>query len=265
MLFRRTFRLIKSRYIKVFGLGYVRRRITAGPIKGLWFIAGKRVFYSKSFWNGTIEENACYFLQKAVSEGAVCYDIGANIGYHTLIMARSANNGGVVYSFEAIPEVCEVLTNNAKINNLHNVVVVNKVVWRESGTLTLIRSIDIDQAAVSTKTKKSNPLREMIICDATTVDDFVAAGNRPPSFLKIDVEGAEVNVLAGAADTLTSYHPMILCETHGVIPAQGVYETLVNLNYELFCVNVNMVPIESVTQMPNNMYEGHLFARPRKP
>lgn len=265
MLFRKSFRTVKSKYIKAFGLGYVKRRITAGPIKGLWLIAGKRVFYSESFWNGTYEHNACFFLQKVIPEGAVCYDIGANIGYHTLIMARSANNGGLVYAFEPVREVCEVLTRNAAINGMNNVVVVKKAASQESGTLTLIRNIDIDQATVSAKTKKSNPLRETITCDATTIDDFIAAGNRPPSFLKIDVEGAEVNVLAGATDALKSYHPMILCETHGEIPAQGVYETLVGLNYELFCVNVNMVPIESMAQMPNNMYEGHVFARPRKP
>jgi FkbM family methyltransferase len=265
MLFRKSFQMVKSRYIRAFGLGYVKRRITGGPIKGLWLIAGKRVFYSKSFWNGTYEENTCYFLQKTVPENAVCYDIGANIGYHTLIMARSANNGGLVYSFEPIPEVCEVLTHNAKINNLHNVVVVNKVVSRESGISALIRSIDIDQATLSAKIKKNNPLRETITCSATTIDDFVAAGSRPPSLLKIDVEGAEVDVLAGATDTIKSYHPLIVCETHGVTPACGVYKILAALNYELFCVNQNMVSIDAMTQMPTNMYEGHVFARLKKP
>ncbi len=264
MLLRKGYRIVKSRYIRAFGLGYVKRRITAGPIKGLWFIAGKRVFYSKDFWSGSYEENFCCFLQKTVPEDSVCYDIGANIGYHTLIMAHSVNNGGLVYAFKPIPEVCEVLTRNAQINNLHNVVVVNKVVSRESGTLSLIRNIDIDQAILSAETKKKNPLRETITCAATTIDEFVAAGNRSPSFLKIDVEGAEVDVLAGSIDTLKKYHPIIVCETHGVARAHGVYEILTDLNYELFCVNADMVPIESITQMPNNMYEGHVFARRKK-
>ncbi len=264
MLLRKGYRIVKSRYIKALGLGYVKRRITAGPIKGLWFIAGKRVFYSKDFWSGAYEENFCCFLQKTVPEDAVCYDIGANIGYHTLIMAHSANNGGLVYAFEPIPEVCEVLIRNTQINNLHNVVVVNKVVSRESGTLSLIRNIDIDQAIMSAETKKNNPFRETITCAATTIDEFVAAGNRSPSFLKIDVEGAEVDVLAGAIDTLRKYHPIIACETHGLARARGVYEILTDLNYELFCVNAGIVPIDSVTQMPNNMYEGHVFARLKK-
>lgn len=89
-------------------------------------------------------------------------------------------------------------------------------------------------------------------------------GNRPPSFLKIDVEGAEADVLEGAANTLKNYQPMVLCETHGQTRAQRVYEILVGLNYELFCVKENVVPIESITQVPTNMYDGHLFARPKK-
>jgi FkbM family methyltransferase len=238
MLLRKSYRIVKSRYIKTLGLGYVKRRITAGPIKGLWFIAGKRVFYSKEFWSGAYEESFCRFLQKTVSEDAVCYDIGANI---------------------------EVLNRNARINSLQNVVVVNKVVSRESGTLSLIRNIDIDQAILSAETKKKNPLRETITCAATTIDEFVAAGNRSPSFLKIDVEGAEVDVLSGSIDTLRKYHPIIVCETHGVARARGVYEILKDLDYELFCVKSGLVPIDSITQMPNNMYEGHVFARQKKP
>jgi len=55
-----------------------------------------------------------------------------------------------------------------------------------------------------------------------------------------------------------------VCETHGVTRAYDVYEILTDLNYELFCVNAGIVPIDSMTQMPNNMYEGHVFARPKK-
>ena len=269
---RRPKRTIKAAYFRLFGLGYVKRRIASGPIKGLWLISGKRVFYSKWFWNGTYEENTCRFMQEVVPADAVCYDIGANIGYHSLIMAKSACNGGVVYAFECIPEVCEVLARNAEINNVSNIVIVKNVVSRESGTLTLIRNIDIDQAGLLDLSEeefsakiKNNPLRETITCAAITIDDFVAKGNRPPSFLKIDVEGAEVDVLAGATDTLKNCQPMVLCETHGEAKAQGVYEILRDLEYELFCVKENVVPIDSITQVPTDMYVGHLFARPKKP
>lgn len=264
MFLRKSLQKIKSIYIKTFGLGYVKRKISAGPIQGLWFIAGKRVFYSKEFWNGKYEESFCIFLQNVVQEDAICYDIGANIGYHTLIMARSANNGGQVYAFEAIPEVCEILKRNTEINNLQNVQVVNKVVSKKGGTISLIRNTDIDQAIISSEKKKIKPLQEIITCDATTIDEFVATSTRAPSFLKIDVEGAEVDVIKGSICTLKEHQPMIVCETHGIDRARGVYEILSDLDYELFCINKDMIPICSISQMPNNMYDGHVFAKHKK-
>ncbi len=265
-------RTLQAMYLQKLGLGYVKRKVTAGPIKGLWLVAGKRIFYSKDFWNGSYEMDTCHFIQSTVPANAVCYDIGANIGYHTLIMAKNSGSGGLVYAFEPIPEVCEVLTHNAKINNMSNIVVVNNVVSCESGTLTLVQNIDIDQAGLledlpeeklSAKITK-NPLRKTFTCTSITIDEFVAQGNKPPSFMKIDVEGTEVEVLKGATDTLKNHQPIVLCETHGKPQASGVYKILAELKYDLFCVSQKTVPIESITQVPTNMYEGHVFACPKK-
>jgi len=261
---RRPKRAIKALYFRLLGVGYVKRRITNGPIKGLWFISGKRVFYSKWFWSGTYEKNTCYFIQNILPEDAICYNIGANIGYHSLIMAKKAYRG-LVYAFEPIPEVCDILSSNAKSNDINNIIVVPKVVSNENGTLTLLRNMDIDQAALINQTfpaknnNKINFLRDTIHCTAITIDDFVALGNQPPSFLKIDVEGAEVYVLTGAKKTLKKYKPMILCETHGYDKATEVYEILSGLGYEMFCVKENVMPIDRI-HVPKDMHDGHIFA-----
>lgn len=264
--------MFRAMYLRILGLGYVKRKITAGPAEGLWLIAGKRVAYSEKFWDGSYEQDLCRFLQRAVPVNAVCYDIGANIGYHTLILAKSAGSGGMVYAFEPIPEVCQVLTDNAGVNNMGNIAVVNKVISRDSGTVTLIQDMGIDQAGLfgndpeeeRTNKVQGNPLRKTITCDGITIDKFVAQGNRPPSFMKIDVEGTEADVLAGARDTLKNHRPEILCETHGRSQASAVYEMLAELNYDLFCVREDAVPIGSVEQVPANMHEGHLLARSGK-
>jgi FkbM family methyltransferase len=256
-------------YLRMFGLGYVKRKITAGPAEGLWLIAGKRVAYSEEFWNGSYEQDLCGFLQRAVPANAVCYDVGANIGYHTLILAQSS---GTVYAFEPIPDVCQVLIDNARANDMSNITVVNKVISSESGTVTLVQDMAIDQAGIfgddpekeRAAKVQGNPLRKTITCDAVTIDEFVAQGNKPPTFIKIDVEGAEMAVLAGARDTLKNHRPDILCETHGRARASAVYEMLAELDYELFCVREDAVPLESVEQAPANMHEGHLLARPKR-
>lgn len=267
---RRPRRSLKATYYKIFGFGYVKRRITDGPIKGLWFVAGKRIFYSKQFWNGTYELDTCQFIKSNVGDGSVCYDIGANIGYHALIMAKSAGTNGFIYAFELLPKVCEVLKQNFEINSINNFEIVEKAVSSENGTFDVINNIDIDQATLPNLTGEKlkqkvarNPLRETITCTAITIDDFVANGAKPPTFLKIDVEGAEASVLSGAVDTLKKHQPVVLCEIHGEVPAAEVYKILLAQNYDLFCVNEKVTPITCIEEVPTNMYEGHILAKPK--
>jgi FkbM family methyltransferase len=247
--------------VRLIGLGYVKRRIQSGPLAGAWFVAGKRVHYSHWFWNGTYEVATCEFLRKAVAADSVCYDIGANIGYHALIMAKSAT-GGKVYAFEPIPQVCEILTKNFALNGIQNAVVINRALAAKSGKLTLSRSLLIDQAAHCENGAVGFD-QELLECESVTLDEFVLQGNMPPTFLKIDVEGAEGEVLAGGERVLSQYRPQILCELHGLEPARIVYDQLRKHGYEMFSVGVASKKIESFDQVPLNMNQGHLFARPQ--
>ncbi len=247
--------------VRVLGLGYVSRRIESGPLAGLWFVAGKRVYYSHWFWKGTYETTTCEFIRDVVVANSVCYDIGANIGYHALIMARSAT-AGKVYAFEPIPEVCEILRKNAAVNDLRNIVIVNQAVASKSGELSLTRSILIDQAGRQEGGAMGLD-QELLECKSVTLDEFVSQGHEPPTFLKIDVEGAEGEVIAGGDHVLSQCRPQILCELHGPIPARMVYDQLSKHGYEMFSVGGTALKrIESFADVPLNMDQGHLFARP---
>jgi FkbM family methyltransferase len=259
-LVMRTRDAIRALPARLFGLGYVSRRIEGGPLKGLWFIAAKRVYYSHWFWKGTYEIASCEFLRDTVAPDAVCYDIGANIGYHAMIMATSAKSGRV-YAFEPIPAVCAILEKNAALNGLGNITVVNQAVGNQSGVLTLTRSILIDQASRRDSAVIGTD-EESIECKSVTLDAFVAQGHEPPTFLKIDVEGAEGEVMAGGENVLREHRPQILCELHGPVPARLVYEQLIRQGYEMFSVGGTVLrKIESFADVPLNMNEGHLFAR----
>ncbi len=247
--------------IKLFGLGYVTHTVKSGPIKGLRFLAAKRVFYSKLFWDGTFEKETCTLLQSTTKPNGVCYDIGANLGYHALVMASAGENGHV-YAFEPIPQVCGILQKNIDINHKKNITIVSKVVARTPGKIQLGLDTSIDQAAVRFITKdESHRMLKNIECDAITLDGFVADGNKPPSLIKIDVEGAEVDVLQGGLGVLMQYQPLVFCETHGQAEARGVYDILHRCGYELFIIHNGIHPINSNENMPSNMDEGHVFAR----
>lgn len=252
-----------SAYVRAFGLGYVARPVTGGPLAGWHFVASRRVYYSPWFWAGTYEAETCRFLASVLPPEAVCYDIGANLGYHALIMARAAPRGHV-FAFEPLPQVCAVLRRNLEINRVGHVTIVPKVVARQPGTVTLAKTVEIDQATLTFDPAASHGNRiEMVPCEATTLDAFVREGNPPPTFLKIDVEGAETEVLAGAVEVLRVHRPMILCETHGREPAMAVYEQLKALDYAMYRVAQDVVPITSADQVPLDMNQGHLFARRR--
>lgn len=257
---QRTRVAAQTLWIRLIGLGYVKRRVESGPLAGAWFIAGKRVYYSHWFWSGTYEVATCEFLRNAVAANSVCYDIGANIGYYALIMARSAT-AGKVYAFEPIPQVCEILRRNFAINDVQNAVVVNQAVASKSGRLSLSRSLLIDQAA-HREDGAMGLDQELLECEAVTLDEFVSQGHTPPTLLKIDVEGAEGEVLAGGDRVLSEYRPQILCELHGLAPARIVYDQLSKHGYEMFSVGVASKRIESFDQVPLDMNQGHLFARP---
>ena len=249
--------------IRLFGLGYTERIITGGPIQGLRFVAARRVHYSKWFWNGTYEKETCCFLQAIIPPKGVCYDIGANLGYHALVMAEAAENGQV-YAFEPIPQVCEILQRNIALNHKLNITIVSKVVTRMAGKIQLGINTFIDQAAVKFVAEdESHIMCENVDYEGITLDGFVAEGNTFPFLIKIDVEGAEVDVLQGARGVLAQYHPLVLCETHGQAAARGVYEILCEHGYDLFIVHDGVRPINSFEDMPDNMDEGHVFARPK--
>ena len=249
-----------SKWYQIVGLGYTKKKIKAGPGKGLMFYAGRRVEYSKDFWSGEFEQIACQFMKSVIKQDAVCYDIGANLGYHSLIMARQASHGLVV-AFEPLPDIARIYKRNMAVNQFSNVKLVIKAVTSSSGSISLGRDISIDQAAMRWA-EDCDFMHQTFVCKSISVDDFVNDGNPAPTFIKIDVEGAETEVLSGAVDTLLNNKPLVMCEIHGTNAAK-VYRILNESGYELFNVGDELTLIDSVSSMPTNVDEGHVFARPK--
>lgn len=237
------------------GFGYTGRRIEGGPLAGYLLYAGRRIPYVQQFWEGSYEVELLESLRNLVESDAVVYDIGANIGYHTLLFAAMAKRGRV-YAFEPLPEVMQTLRRNLSANGIENVSTVQKVVASDTGSIAIGRSIYYDQAAVAWAGHGNVTIQ----CEAVSLDDFIADGNVPPTVLKIDVEGAEREVLTGAIGVLARYKPLVVCESHGSECAQQVYELLRRLGYELFRAERGYERIGSATEVPSRMEDGHVLA-----
>ncbi len=155
-------------------------------------------------------------LQKAfasyVQPGNVFYDIGANIGFFTVLAAQLVGRSGQVYAFEPVPENAERVRYNAKLNRFSNVTVFQKAVSANIGEGNLLLAHHSGGATLS-HVGTPPDLRGAMKVDLVCIDNLVEQKKmKPPTVVKVDVEGAEIDVLKGMLKTIDQYKPIIFYE-----------------------------------------------------
>lgn len=164
------------------------------------------------------------FLLHFLREDDLVFDVGANIGWYTILAAKERHCN--VVSFEPIPKTFSNLKINVALNNVeHRVFLQNQGVSAEKGTLAFTNDRDVEnRAAISTD-------ESVIEVDVTTLD--IHAAERCPIVIKIDVEGFETNVLKGAGTLLRSKElKAILIELAGHGQKYGFDEITIRQNLE---------------------------------
>jgi FkbM family methyltransferase len=153
-------------------------------------------------------------MQSYVPVGGVAYDVGAHIGYFTIVLSNLVGLHGKVFSFEPAPRNLAALNHNLLTNEVVNAVSVPMAVSsisRPTIFATFSYSSVNHIATASTPTDA-----ELIRVQSTTLDDFVYRDGHPaPGFIKLDVEGAEVEVFRGAVRLLHEARPVIMAEIRG--------------------------------------------------
>jgi FkbM family methyltransferase len=165
---------------------------------------------------GAYEEEFIDVLRQHVHPGDTCIDVGGHLGYYCMIMSRLVGPKGRVITFEPVPENKAALFGNVSLNRLTNVEVVGVALGAHDGEISLVcpesetLSFHPSAAAYDVKGKQCT-----ISVRSETLDSFLGRKKYRPSVIKIDVEGAELDVLRGAAETLRKIRPTILLEIHG--------------------------------------------------
>jgi FkbM family methyltransferase len=191
--------------------------IAAGPAGGMHISTAHLPLdhaHAGSIVRGTLEPSVVEALRRTVRPGHVVYDVGANLGYFTLAAARLVGPQGRVVAFEPVPWCAEAVRRNAALNDLDHVEVRAEAVGEESGRA---RLLVVEEASWShlASTGRHAQTREEIDVDLVTLDELVAAGTiPPPDVLKIDTEGAELQVIRGLRRTIAEHGPRIVCELH---------------------------------------------------
>ena len=186
-------------------------QVENGPAQGLWLHLNPRT--GKSYFEGDGEPEVQDALQKHLRPGMTFYDIGANIGFFSVLAARLVGKEGRVVAFEADPEIVVRFREHVARNEFSWITVEEKAVWSEPRTVLFARTDPAASPDRGLGHVVSASGGNTIQVNAESLDDYTLT-QPAPDFLKCDVEGAEVEVFRGARRLLKEKRPGIICEMH---------------------------------------------------
>ena len=158
---------------------------------------------------GVHEESTTILFKKVVKEGDVVVDLGANIGYFSLLAAKLVGKKGKVYSFEPEPRNYNYLLKNIELNGYDNVFATQKAVGEEAGKVKLyICPYDTGHHTINQyggikeyesvyKYDSTEDKKEFVEVEKVSLDDFFKDRTQQIDVIKMDVEGAEMLALSG--------------------------------------------------------------------
>jgi FkbM family methyltransferase len=173
-------------------------RICVSPLENLGYLLG------------TTEPHLQRAIKKYVSAGDTVYDIGANIGYVSLSLAKRVGPNGRVIAFEPVPRNVDLLRKSIEVNSLKNIKLLDCAASDRCGE-TVIRIAE-NPATASMVWHRNIPSATEIVIRTVAIDDLVECDLGQPRFVKIDVEGAEGLVLQGMRRTIAASQPVLFVE-----------------------------------------------------
>jgi FkbM family methyltransferase len=228
--------------------------ITSGGLQGMQMCLDMQT--EKDYWLGTYETDLQSAIRKHVQPGWIAYDVGANIGYISLLFARSVGDLGVVFAFEALPSNLDRLWANITLNGLSDRVrVVPGAVVDISNPVTFLIGPSGAMGKVSGSGGRSENSSHSIEVSGISLDDFVYRdGNPKPQVIKMDIEGGEVLALRGMTRLLTNARPLLFLELHGPEAAQVAWRELTEAGYRVCEMTPDLTPIQALSSLDWKAY-----------
>jgi FkbM family methyltransferase len=170
----------------------------------------KRIPPVESLNFGQYERLEMEMVLRLVEPGFTVFDIGANIGWYSLNIARVIPDIRVM-AFEPLPDTFEHLSRNVELNKANNVCAYNFGFSNEEKELTFYFCPDSSGSASAMNIGERSDAR-LVRCRVRRMDDFVEESGAGPDFIKCDVEGAELFVFQGGMESIRKHRPIILAE-----------------------------------------------------
>lgn len=178
--------------------------ILQGRLRGKKWVVGAG---EHGYWLGSYELEKRKAFERIITPGSVVYDIGANVGYFSLLAAVLVKPEGHVVAFEPLPRNIRYLRKHIELNKLTNITVIEGAVSDHAGEA----FFDLGASTAMGHIADVGALSVRLV----SLDQMLADRKiQPPNYMKIDVEGAEYDVLCGARRLLTVHRPLLFLDTH---------------------------------------------------
>jgi FkbM family methyltransferase len=197
--------------------------ILQGPLRGKKWIVGSS---TNGCWFGSLEYQKQQRFNATVASGNVVFDLGANVGFYTLLASVLVGASGHVYAFEPLARNIAYLRKHLAMNSVENCTVVEAAVAASEGYSRF------DQSLAHTNAHLAETGEQVV--RTVTLDSLVSRGEiLPPNVVKIDIEGSELQALEGFQQTIARHRPTIFLATHGAESHKACLEFFIKCDYYL--------------------------------
>lgn len=219
-------------------------------------LAGQRMRVNwalhKTYVFGTHEPLVMQTIKDVVHPGWTAVDVGAHIGYSTLLLAQCVGPAGKVIAFEPLAENFKMLQENVQLNGHSTVITENLALMDRSGRIELRSATPGAMTWVASANIDSTSAVESQTVEVIPFDSYAQQRNiNKVDFIKMDVEGAEAAVLGGMNDILKRDKPTLLIEIHGYLQLGECHPALMKLKEQNY----------TVTNLGKRNWEIHVLAQ----
>jgi FkbM family methyltransferase len=195
--------------------------VLSGPLRGSKWISGAA---DHGCWIGIYERAKQDVFAAHIGPGSVVFDVGAHVGFYTLLASVLAGSRGTVVAFEPSPANIAHLRAHIRLNNVENAHVIEAAVGEKDGTAWFKHGLTSTTGGIA----ETGDWKVQVV----SLDSLVVDGNlRPPDVIKMDIEGAEAAALRGARQILVTHKPAIFLATHGPAATQDCCAFLTSIGY----------------------------------
>lgn len=223
-------KLIKNLFSLFFSTHPRVYRILFGPIRGMKIFISYKI--SPRMLLGLDEYWLARTTKSQIKQGDTIYDVGAHVGYTSLLFAKFSGQNGQIHAFELLPNVAHgYLAKTIAANRLEDQIIIHPI---GLSNCSKIENIVIGDTMMGNCYTRENGISQTVLCRIETLDNYIREQQLPiPQFIKVDIETAENNFIRGAEQLIKQHHPILLIEFHNLALLKEGFILLKEMGYEL--------------------------------